>query len=113
MFVAVVVVVMTGPLSAQHVEVHVQATSTAVPSCDGHTVDNTALAGLLIDLARGAAGHCLRGRRARLICRGPGGRCCGYPAVCRNTREVDSVVLSPTMPSMFPVTPHFLRFTVV
>lgn len=106
---------MTGRLSVQHVEVLVQANLHRGPagSGDGHAVDNTALAGLLIDLARGAAGHCLRGRRARPICRGPGGRCYGYPAVCRNTREVDSVVLSPTMPSMFPVTPHFLRFTVV
>ena len=106
---------MTGRLSVHTWKSLSRRTSTAFPvgSGDGHAVDNTALAGLLIDLARGAARHCLHGRRARLICRGPGGRCYGYPAVCRNTREVDSVVLSPTMPSMFPVTPHFLRFTVV
>ena len=106
---------MTGRLSVQHVEVLVQANLHRRPvgSGDGHAVDNTALAGPLIDLARGATGHGLRGRRARPIRRGPGGRCYGYPAVCRNTREVDSVVLSPTMPSMFPVTPHVLRFTVV
>ena len=106
---------MTGRLSVQHVEVLVQANLHRGPvgSGDGHAVDNTALAGLLIDLARGAAGTaCVAAAPARSAA-DPGGRCYGYPAVCRNTREVDSVVLSPTMPSMFPVTPHFLRFTVV
>jgi hypothetical protein len=82
---------MTGRLSVQHVEVLVQANVHRGPvgSGDGHAVDNTALAGLLIDLARGAAGHCpawpprapdlprTRGQMLRLSCGVPehkGGR---------------------------------------
>src|SRR4029078_5629527 len=85
--VAVVVVAMTGRLSVQRVDVlvHVNLHRRPVGSGDGHAVDNTALAGLLIDLVRGAGGHCLRGGRARLICIGPEAdaaailRCAGTP----------------------------------
>ena len=53
---------MTDRPSVQHLAVQLNLRRGPVGSGDG--VDNTALGGLLVDLACGAAGHCLRGRRA-------------------------------------------------